>query len=267
MKKALIPSIVLSAFLVGCGGGSSSNSNSKLKEVTDIDAYIVGAKICDGKGICAITDEKGVARADFDLNTSLTSIGGFIDANLNGIQDADELEAPPLKAPARATVITPLTTLVANGADINKLAKLFNTTPNDILHKDPIKSNDISLIKAINAVYPVIKEHKISYLAKLINETISTTGEIKSDLPSFNETSYINPYNMIKNILSKDEDRKFIENLESLSSTNPTLLVTEIENLKIHPVINKPMQNNHTTQPNLTNPTPNTNFNANSGTP
>jgi len=258
MKKILVPSIIVSAFLVGCGGGSSGSSKN-LKEIKDIDAYIVNAKVCDGRGICAITDEKGVARADFDLNTSLTSIGGFIDSNLNGIKDADELEAPFLKAPSGASVITPLTTLIANGADINKVAKLFNITPNDILHKDPIESNDANLIKAINAIYPVIKENKITYLAKLINETISSTGKVKSDLPDFDTTSYVNPYSMIKNILSKDEDKNFIEKLQNISSSNTTTLITEIENLKIHPIINKPTQNNHTTQPNLKNSTSNAN--------
>ena len=55
MKKLIIPSIIASFLLVGCGGGGGggTGSSSSLKEVKDIDAYIADAKICEGKGNCA----------------------------------------------------------------------------------------------------------------------------------------------------------------------------------------------------------------------
>jgi len=238
MKKIVLSSVTAGFLLVGCGGGggSATDNNKSLKEVKVVDSYIVDATVCDEKGICAPTDAKGVARANFDLNSTLTSVGGFIDSNFNGIQDSGELEAPFLKAPAGATIVTPLTELVANGADINKLAEMFNITPNDILHTDPFSSsaNDtekVKLVKAINAVYPVIKENRVKELATSINN-YSSNGS-SSDLPNFGEsTQKSNPYNLVKSVLTDGKDITFVSNVEKSISNNPLELGKNLESIK-----------------------------------
>ena len=227
MKKIYISSIASLFLLVGCGGGSSNTSN--IKEVKVIDAYVVGAKVCDIKGICAITDENGTARADFDLNNTLTSIGGFIDSNFNGIKDSDELDAPFMLAPAGASVITPLTTLVAKGADINKLSSLIGVSKEDILHKDPIQSKNVKLIKAINVLYPVLKEKRVDFLVKKINN-YSTSNSL-TDLPDFNNAN-VNIYSLVSSVLILPKDIEFVSKLSSLNSNSAEDLIKDIEELK-----------------------------------
>ena len=228
MKRILLSSVAVGFLFIGCGGGGSSSSASSLKEVKDIDANIVNAKVCDAKGICAITDENGIARADFDLNTTLTSVGGFIDANYNGIKDSNELDAPFLLAPLGAKVISPLTTLVAKGADINKLSEILGVTPEEILTQDPVQSNNVKLIKAFNAVYPVIKENKADEMVKRINQY--TPDSKGTDLPSFDESSVnVNIYNLAKSVVSNSNDRAYIDAVENSTYTNAKQLSETLE--------------------------------------
>ena len=228
MKRILLSSVAVGFLFIGCGGGGSSSSASSLKEVKDIDANIVNAKVCDAKGICAITDENGIARADFDLNTTLTSVGGFIDANYNGIKDSNELNAPFLLAPVGAKVISPLTTLVAKGADINKLSEILGVTPEEILTQDPVQSNNVKLIKAFNAVYPVIKENKADEMVKRINQY--TPDSKGTDLPSFDESSVnVNIYNLAKSVVSNSNDRAYIDAVENSTYTNAKQLSETLE--------------------------------------
>ena len=239
MKKIILSSVAVGFLFIGCGGGGSSSGtpHTSLKEVKDIDANIVNAKVCDKKGICAITDENGIARADFDLNTTLTSVGGFIDANYNGIKDKNELDAPFLLAPPGAKIISPLTALVAKGADINKLSEILGVTPEEILSEDPFETNNIKLVKAFNVVYPVIKENKIDELVKRINQYNPYSKG--TDLPSFGESSVnVNIYNLSKSILSNSNDIAYINTVEQSNYTNAKQLseVLELKKQKINQI-------------------------------
>lgn len=240
MKKLFLPSVMASIILIGCGGGNGGSAS--LKEVKVIDSYIVGAKVCDNAGHCAVTDEKGVARARFDLNTTLTSIGGFIDSNFNGIQDSNELDAPFLSAPAGATVISPLTILVAKGADINKLSSLLGVTQDEILHTDPFETNNIKLVKVFNAIYPVIKENKIPQLVSKINNYNPSAPA--TDLPPMEAGVNVDIYYLAKSVLTKTEDRNFIDSVIRTDLTNARSLSIAIETLKQNLVNNGAMQTN-----------------------
>ena len=237
MKKFFFPSIIVSILLVGCGGsGGNSNNNvatnsSSLREVKDVDAYIVNAKVCDSKGICAITNKNGIAKANFDLNSPLTSVGGFIDANGNGIKDPGELDAPSLLTPVGANIISPLTTLVAKGANLNKLSDILGVTPDEVLNEDPFETNNIKLVKAFNVVYTVIKENKIKELVKEIN--LYNPNASVSDLPNFgNDQVNVNIYNLAKNVLSQPEDIAFVEKVEAANDVDAKKLSEELEKLK-----------------------------------
>ena len=274
MKRVFLYSVTVGALLVGCGGGGSSTHTS-LKEIKDIDANIVHAKVCDGKGICGITDENGIARANFDLNTTLTSIGGFIDANGNGIKDLNELNAPLLLAPAGAGIITPLTSLVAKGADINKLAEILGVTPKEILSEDPFETNNVKLIKAFNAVYPVIKENKTDELVKEINLYNPNLGG--TDLPDFGSSVNVNIYSLAKTVVTDPNDKAYIDTVENTDFANAEYLSEILEEKKQNiikipaPVntglnsetnITDTLNNNHTDESNISSVT---NTTSNSG--
>ena len=229
MRRIFLSSVTVGFLLVGCGGGGSSTHTS-LKEIKDIDANIVNAKVCDGRGICAITDTEGIARGDFDLNTTLTSIGGFIDANGNGVKDSNELNAPMLLASAGAKIITPLTALVAKGADINKLSEILGVTPKEILSEDPFETNNIKLVKAFNAVYPVIKENKTDELVKKINLYNPNSGG--TDLPDFGNNVNVNIYYLAESVVTNPNDKAYINTVENTNSSDSKSLSEILEEKK-----------------------------------
>jgi len=161
MRNKIVVAVATSALLIGCGSSSSSNdnnstnsntpaSNNPLSNVTVIDSYVIGARVCDVDGICATTDSYGVASANFNTSDTLTSKGGYIDANLNHIVDADEIKAPDMKSSGNSVIITPITDLIANGADENQLADILGISV-DELYSDPVPNNNMVLAEAMQS--------------------------------------------------------------------------------------------------------------------
>ena len=217
MKKIFLPSLssIVSLLLIGCGGGSSSSNNTStsLKEIKVIDGYVINAKVCDSEGQCGITGADGIVRANFHKNSILTSVGGKIDVNFNGIADADEPTAPTMKS--KGSLISPITTLVVDGIDIDKLSALTGLTSQELLTEDPIQTNNVKLIKLFNAFYPLLKEDRVSKFISLVNN-LNLNGP-NTALPSFNETtSSLNIYNLVKASLTKREDISFVQQVEDM---------------------------------------------------
>ena len=138
MKKKItfsIAAIALAGMISGCGGGSSSSGSSNnantnnaasTKSVKVVDGYVIGANVCDENGVCASTEKDGIAKAAY-TDTTLIATGGYIDINANNEIDDNDIKLPDtftLKTPAGKSVISPLTALIANGADANKLAEV-----------------------------------------------------------------------------------------------------------------------------------------------
>ena len=195
IKSKLALSLATIALLsfTGCGSSNSSNDNNnnsttnteKKSNVTVVDGYVTGAKVCDANNVCANTNGNGVATAAFDLTKPLTSKGGFIDLNGNGTQDNDEVSAPDMQVPAGKTTISPLTDLVAKGADPAKLAQILGVSESDIF-ADPYASNNIDLAKAIQIVYALNQAGVSSKLVKTVNSY--TAPEVNTDLPPMETT-------------------------------------------------------------------------------
>ena len=234
MRKIIVPSIVATLFLVGCGGSSSSSTSEK--EVKVIDSYIIGAKVCDANGVCAETDENGIAKADFDLNSSLTSTGGYIDSNMNGIIDSNEIPAPNLKANPNSGIVTPLTDLIANGANPSQLAKVLNVSEKD-LYKDPIETGDLNLAKAFQIVSVVDLKNgdKNGLISKINNYSKSTSA---TDLPPMGDgtssasTGVALLANYTKSSLPDIESIQFVNNVLNSKSNNVPSLIIDTESQK-----------------------------------
>lgn len=180
MKKlSLIAVLSAGIMIIGCGGSSSSSSNnsnensknSQVKQVKVVDGYVIGANVCDQNGTCATTDSEGMAKAAFS-DTILTAKGGYIDVDNNGeINSSIDIELPnnfSIKTTAGKSVITPITDLLANNVDADKLSKILGISKEE-LYADPIETNNTKLEKAIQIVYAVKIDGKENDFIKKLN--------------------------------------------------------------------------------------------------
>lgn len=193
-KTLLASASVAAMVLTGCGGGGgggsetangntggSAGGSTSTRTVKVVDAYVVGAVVVDADGRrVGISGKGGIAS---DCNESyafpLSASGGFFDANNNGLQDPGETNLPAgvtLQSPQ--CVISPLTTLITNGADPQKLAELLGVDPAK-LYSDPLADNDIQLEKAVQIAYGLIAGGSMPTFIYNVNQLGG------SDLPSF----------------------------------------------------------------------------------
>ena len=204
LKKTSL-SLLTFALIASFSGCSDSNNNDTTtpaavvtpttQTVKVIDGYIMNATVCDANNVCAQTDATGSATAAFDISTQLTSTGGTIDANNNQLDD-DAISALTLKSVAGHTNITPLTDLIANGADADKLAALLGLTSTDLLYADPIATNNLNLAKAIQLVYVSKVVGTADTLITSVNDYVVETPavvtpatETNSSLPAIGSTT------------------------------------------------------------------------------
>jgi len=196
-KFTLYLVVVIATIFSGCGGGgsgsstpvtnqqtsSSSSQEITKRSVTVIDEYVIGAKVSDCNGVAATTDAKGVATAAFDDGCPLVSEGGRLDIDGNGVVDENDIPALTMKSPAGKDTISPLTDLVAKGADETKLAAMLGIDPKDI-YKDPFATNDIALAKAIQIAYAIELTKKCDAFIAKINGNKQTTPPSTGNLPN-----------------------------------------------------------------------------------
>jgi hypothetical protein len=162
MKKTLI-SAAVAVVLAGCGGGGNFLTQpTGITTGKAIDGYISGASVvCDADGNGAFTAGETVvitnATGDFTFSSAckdaLISFGGNnIDTGLpfTGI----------IKAPANSKVITPLTTLMADGdmtaAQVATALGLPDGT--DVTQVDPIATNNLDLQKKTVAIQVLLQQ-------------------------------------------------------------------------------------------------------------
>ena len=145
-KLQIIPAAVAAALLAACGGGGGTDSgpNGTPTSGKAVDGYLSFAKVvCDsndnrvadtGEPV-TYTDVKG----NFVFNTGC-SHGVLASGGISA--DTGLAFVGQLRAPAGATVVTPLTTLIASGmtqAEVNKALNLPADT--NLLTTDPAATN------------------------------------------------------------------------------------------------------------------------------
>ena len=238
MKK-YIPSLIAAAFLIGCGGGgggsSSSNSQTATKTYQVLDGYVVGATVCDEKGNCYKSSSYGMVEGNFEKNSTLFSTGGKIDTNLNGIADADEPDAPDMGTVFDAKLINPLTTLIVQGADINKLSEILEVSAESILNENPLETNNVKLLKAYQILYPVLKESKVSQIVEKIN-SYNKNKPVQTELPAFDDENTVSGIvylaEVSKSVLSDEADKKFVDYVLNSDVNDVITLDMGVENIK-----------------------------------
>jgi hypothetical protein len=130
---ALASAVTAAALLSGCGGGDAGAPFSPTPLAGfAVDGYLKDSSVkCDASGVVVKTDSSGFFRFPDGCSSSVTLTGGTS-------MDTQLPFAGQLKAPAGATVITPLTTLLADGVtltDLNNALGLPKGT--DLLNADP----------------------------------------------------------------------------------------------------------------------------------
>lgn len=163
-KKSWIWIAALSAVVAGCGGGGGSSGPIALTGKV-IDGYIGGATVClDVNSNLRCDAGEPTATSAADGSYSLTYEGsvdgmqilavvepGAVDSELGAITKAFDLLAPA----ENASVVTPLTTLVANemlnrGVDAEEAQRAIKAQFNfegDLLGRDFIAANDTDTLQ------------------------------------------------------------------------------------------------------------------------
>lgn len=210
MRVSIFASSLVAAFLIGCGGGggggdtpasssssissvassssvstsssSSSVSSSSSSSVTlqsysvrVVDDAVVGATI----EATECTGSKHVQGSEYNLSgcatlpTVIKAEGGFVDANGDGVQDANETSMGlPLLLNAQrfgiksGFIVTPLTTLISNAADVNEVNK--TAVALGISYDDLFGDGQQELQQKVNAIFVTAAANGISQQLELV---------------------------------------------------------------------------------------------------
>lgn len=169
-KKNWVWVAALSALVAGCGGGGGGDSGPIALSGKVIDGYIGGATVClDVNSNLRCDAGEPTATSAADGSYSLTYEGsvdgmqilavvapGAVDSELGTITKAFDLLAPA----ENASVVTPLTTLVANemlnrGIDAEEAQRAIKAQFNfegDLLGRDFIAANDTETLQVAQVV-------------------------------------------------------------------------------------------------------------------
>jgi len=167
-RLRLIPAATAALLLVACGGGSDSPPPTSYTPSSGVavDGYLKFAKVvCDtnGNGLgdagepTAYTLGGAADSGKFTFPQGCASHGLIARGGTNA--DTGLMFVGRLKAPAGATVISPLTTLMVAGmTQAQVIATLGLSASTDLLHTDPVAQADKTLLKKTLAVQQLCRK-------------------------------------------------------------------------------------------------------------
>jgi hypothetical protein len=167
-KLRLIPAATAAVLLVACGGGSNSPLTAASYTPTSgiaVDGYLRFSKVvCD-------TNDNGAPDATEPIVYTLGSSADsgkftfpqgcanhalFVTEGTNA--DSGLMFTGMLMAPAGATVVSPLTTLMAAGMTLDQLTSALGPLGSDPLHTDPLAQTDLIPYKKALAVQQLLQK-------------------------------------------------------------------------------------------------------------
>jgi len=187
---------LVSISLTGCGGGGGSGDKKSVEvppqqstnlpgenrqSLKVVDGYVVGAKVLDATSKVLGTTQKG-GLLNFDtksLNYPLFAKGGFVDLDNDGVYSGYYdilLKDSVVFSTNKGYVISPLTTLIQNGVDEEKLKRLIGLDSKSELYADPIEQKDVKIIKANQIAYAIVATGSIKRFAQNIEDFDSSGG-------------------------------------------------------------------------------------------
>lgn len=200
MKKRVITlsSIALAVIFLGCGGGSSSNNNTKSLQGKVIDGPIDGASVflrCNSSkivGNIAKTDVSGsYAIGNIPNDTNLTLCTIYSD----GGNDGEDLSRLKLKTDLSlydkydTVLITPITTMLSNNKNIStnptlaktQTANFLNISSSDLL-KNPQDSLTLSKVSKILTRVALTQNTKGSLVGVIDTNSLQPNATLSSDV-------------------------------------------------------------------------------------
>lgn len=180
---------------VGCSGGTSSSSTSSTSyDLTAERGPILGAIIKDSKNKSAISLGNGQYRFLSTPVFPITTYGGYIDVNRNGIVDSGDMALPfSLKSNTPATALSIVGTLASNTEIKAYLQTTFGLSDTQIANDTPKENIAIGVIS--NYVHRYLIQNSILIenltIADLQTLTSSIQNEISSMNASYNESYLI----------------------------------------------------------------------------
>ena len=218
MKK--INSVVLSAltaaFLVGCGGGSSSNGTPTNEEVIETPTEIMastdvtvergpvyGSTVTDSNGQVA-TQKDGTNVYTFATTPvyPISANGGNIDVNGNRIIDEGDIELTTTLT-SYSAVITPITTYLGNTSSDEGKTKLRKLK--EILNDSTLSDDD--LIKKVPSDLSVDVLVLTNTLYDIMNDGDTSNDDFISD---YENSEFKTSFTELKTLVSGYEDKKTI---------------------------------------------------------
>ncbi|MEI8168614.1 MAG: hypothetical protein WCG50_02990 [Rhodoferax sp.] len=164
-KLRLIPAAVVALTIAACGGGGGGGTPaSNATSGVAVDGYLSGATIvCDVDDNGIVSASELAAAVVTDANGKFTFPNGCTHgmiASKGTSADTGLAFTGLLKAPKGATVISPLTTLLASGT-LNEAAlktALGLTTTTSLLNTDPVALADPSLLQKTLVIQQLIQK-------------------------------------------------------------------------------------------------------------
>lgn len=187
-KLRLIPTAVATLLVAACGGGGGGGSSSASLSVssgTVVDGYLNFAKVvCDANenGVfdagerVAYTSNTGDGKFTFNPGCASGLLGGVDGTGTNA--DTHLAFVGLLRAPAGATVLTPLTTLLASGLSAAELATALSLPAGtNVLNVDPAAKNpDGSLKDALLFKKALAVQQLLQKTSELVNGLAGMSG-------------------------------------------------------------------------------------------
>lgn len=175
-------SLCLVAFLAGCNGGSSSNSdNSSSPTVVTVErGAVLDAIVKDANGQTATVENKNSYKFTKEIKYPVTVTGGFIDVDDSGDKSVGDVVLTTPLMTYSGTNITLITTAIADSSEtirnekLEALANSLGTTKDELL-KLPSQSYDSSILS--NELYNALKNSENINLTQIISD-LSTYGII-----------------------------------------------------------------------------------------
>ena len=161
----------LSLSVTGCGGGGGGSSskdnpnNISTTTVTVLDGYIIGATVKDATNKIAVESVNGQYVFTGDIIYPVTSTGGMIDVDGDGI--GDKIFDINMSA-QNGTVISPLT---VSDVNLSNLGISISDKSSDYL-----SDNNVEVAKMAQVIYFFEKEGKLNELQALVNNGTFTNA-------------------------------------------------------------------------------------------
>lgn len=201
IKNTLLATVLCSTVtLVGCGSSSSGGGSSTLVDGDVIQGPVSGATVfadLDGDSVLDAGEASTTTASDgsFDDLVIPDGYGDYVLVSLGGTDTTTDEPALPMRAPAGAERITPITTLVASVpagdardaliADLDELAGDGNSYDSD--PSTGAAADFVSLVKSVEQVLYAMEEIGVTDVADKLVIFEEITSEITDSASSISE--------------------------------------------------------------------------------